>query len=111
MEQPFLGGGGQVAGVDGQVHVGLGVLALGGDALAQLGVVAGQELDLDAGLLRELLEGQLDVVVAPGVHPQRLAVAAAGTADEGDQAGRGEDATPRRAANGARGCARRGWGP
>ena len=55
---PVLGGRPEVAGVDGEVDVGLGVLALGGDALAQLGVVAGEELDLDAGLLRPLLEGR-----------------------------------------------------
>ena len=61
---PSSAAGPQVAGVDGEVDVGLGVLALGGDPLAQLGVVAGEELDLDAGLLRPLLEGRLDAVVA-----------------------------------------------
>ena len=51
-------------------------------------------------------ERQLDVVVAAGVHPQRLAVAARRTAGEGDQAGGGEDETARCAAiglDGARG--------
>ena len=79
---PVLGGRPEVAGVDGEVDVGLGVLALGGDALAQLGVVAGEELDLDAGLLRPRLERRLDAVVAPGVHGERLAVVAAAAGDE-----------------------------
>ena len=65
---PVLGRRPEVAGVDGEVDVGLGVLALGGDPLAQLGVVAGEELDLDAGLLRPLLERRLDAVVAARVH-------------------------------------------
>ena len=74
---PSSAAGPEVAGVDGEVDVGLGVLALGGDPLAQLGVVAGEELDLDAGLLGPLLEGRLDAVVAARVHGQRLAVVAA----------------------------------
>ena len=77
LEDALLGRRPEVAGVDGEVDVGLGVLALGGDPLAQLGVVAGEELDLDAGLLRPLLEGRLDAVVAARVHGEGLAVVAA----------------------------------
>ena len=44
----------RLPGIDGDVDVGLGVLALGSDAFAELGVVAGQELDLDPGLVLEL---------------------------------------------------------
>ena len=44
----LLGRDGEVAGVDGHVDVGLGVLALGGDALSQLGIGAFEELDVDA---------------------------------------------------------------
>ena len=83
LEQAVLGGGPEVAGVDGQVDVGLGVLSLGGDPLAELGVVPGEELDIDPGLLRPRLERGLDAVVAPGVHGQLLAVVAAAPGDDG----------------------------
>ena len=58
------------------IDVGLGVLALGGDPFAQLGVGPGQELDRDAGLLGERVEGLLEVVVAPRVDLDRVLVAA-----------------------------------
>ena len=77
LEQVVLGRRPEVAGVDGEVDVGLGLVALGGDPLAQLGVVAGEELDVDAGLLLVLLERRLDAVVAPGVHGERRAAVAA----------------------------------
>ena len=82
LEQVVLGGRPQVAGVDGEVDVGLGVLALGGDPLAQLGVVAGEELDVDPRLVGLLLEGGLDAVVAAGVDGQLLAVVAAAAGDD-----------------------------
>ena len=78
LEQTLLGCGGEVAGVDGDVHIGLRLVTLGSDALSQLGVVAGEELDLDAGLLGELLEGRLDAVVTAAVHAQDVVVTTAG---------------------------------
>ena len=77
LEEVVLGGPPQVAGVDGQVDVGLRLVALGPDPLAELGVVAGQELDVDPGLVLELLEGGLDPVVTARVHRERRPALAA----------------------------------
>ena len=76
LEQALLGRRDEVAGVDGDVDVGFGVLALGGEPLAELAVVAGLELELDPGLVLELLERGLDAVVPAAVDLQRLAVVA-----------------------------------
>ncbi len=70
LEQALLGGRDEVSGVDGDVHVCFGVLALGGEPLAELAVVAGLELEFDAGLVLVLLEGGLDAVVTAAVHLQ-----------------------------------------
>ena len=71
LEEVVLGGPPEVAGVDRQVDVGLGLVALGRDPLAELGVVAGQELDVDPGLVLVLLERGLDPVVTAGIHRER----------------------------------------
>ena len=78
LEEVVLGSPPQVAGVDRQIHVGLGLVTLGPDPLPELGVVAGQELDVDPGLVLVLLEGGLDPVVTARVDGEgRPALAAA----------------------------------
>jgi hypothetical protein len=85
LKNALVGRGRQVAGVHRQVDIGLGVLALGCDPLPELGVVPVEELDRDACLVGEALEGNLDVVVAPAVDPQHLAVGSRARGDGGQR--------------------------
>jgi hypothetical protein len=75
----------------GQEHVGRGPVALLVQQQGQLGRVAVLDVDGDAGLLVELLQqGPDQVLGAPGVDGQGVAVAAAAGQPQGEQ-GDGDD--------------------
>ena len=67
LEQTRARGVPEVAGVDGQQHVGRRPVALGAQPLEHLTGAAVQDLDLDPGLLRERFERRLLAVVTRGV--------------------------------------------
>jgi len=68
-----VGGQLDVGGIGGHHDVRRRVGSLGDQTLTQLGVVAGGESHLDAGVGGELLEHRLDAVVPTGVHGDRAA--------------------------------------
>ena len=76
-EASGLGHRAQRAGVLGEEQVGGGGVTLGDELGGQLAAVAGAELDLDAGLLGELVEDPLDEgLVAAAVERERLGAGA-----------------------------------
>ena len=85
----MLGRDRQVAGVDGHVDVGRGVVALGLETFTEVGVWTREKLNADVELLHKGLERNFEVVVATGVDLNRaLGVTAA--AGQGQGSGRGK---------------------
>ena len=84
-EQAFLGDRPERACVLGEEDVGGRVLALLGDGRGELGAVAVADVELDAGLLLELLEEILDeTLLPPGIDGDVAVLAATGWSEQNE---------------------------